>query len=866
MTQPQPGFKLRHIKAGVRLAEALSQCGEDICLRTLKGARIQERLLDLHEEEYMALSIKLMILRSLDATLRYQATIGKFIYDGMSEGNSGYQRLIRMIEEKNHARVKYAMCSITCKLHFYELLTKLNIYVKELTKDKNEVETILENISITLEKILRIFVDASVMITQPKRFLPVSAQFEIANSFSDPYKPLYTYFRFSGALDDFIILLNHPVGSCHPPTLAPINGIISELLETNDGLKFLLATENVNNLIRLLLGSTSSEENEIGRPGVNPTLGLHAAYRLQVLSYLDLLCPFSESHDPDSPEVLDILHGMFSLTLSNVGNIGKLSVIHVLSQGDNLDSFLNFLKHKSTSRKRSPSRGYICDLIILTVKLSTNMSFFQKYVDKILPLVNDFPELNEIQIWLKPLKNPSAFSYDNIGLVSEYIKNNIDNCTNLPGDLIMAARLLRYLGIPKHDKDLSPIPVNQEYMELKYKCAILQLYSADGLSHLTTILQKLCDHFEQPALHSAALIGRQGLMLLAFVHPAVQLIRRMLTYVIRVRNTDFKDMSAVPILLNIYNLMQAIPINAQAHTDALRVCREIIETLLAYTQPVSSETSKEADTLNKSLWTSMIAEVITFCSNTPYNFISGLMVFSELLPLPLPLQTRQVLSSEEASRFVSARKMWSAHLHSLNPAIESMIATLGVSSFQPLLQLLRRVCVQLADLAAPSALMIVRTFLDCIYNQIQSDIKNLQLARLLNILACLMTHGPVKAAFLNLVKGKDEKYSGLFMNLIDIFKGPSEATVQCKEYFALIMQSLCDSEITLVPPPSATNTSTNEMFLANALPSKDLLVLLCTSMLEHITNPEHNLTTIFPVVRTLVLLTEHDYTYYHFKT
>ncbi|CAH1398905.1 unnamed protein product [Nezara viridula] len=865
LSQPQPAFKLRHIKVGVRLVECLAQCGKDACIRVVKEAKAQERLLDLHQEEHMALSIKLMILKALDATLRFDSSIEQFIHVGKAEYVSGYQRLIKLLEEKNHARVKYSICSIICKLHLYEQLIKLHSSVTNINRENAENEEIYEIISNILDNILQVFVDAPRMISQPKRFLPVSAQFEISNSFPDPYKAIYTYFRFSNILDDFISLLSHPTASCLPSILAPVNGIISELLESCDGLKFLLSTSNVNKLIRLLLGSPSSSENEIGRPGVNPTLGLHAAYRLQALSYLDALSSLPNSSDPDKPEILDILHGIFSLTLSNVGNIGKASVVHVLSQGNNMDILLDLLKHKSATRKRSPSRGYICDLIILTVKLSTNMPFFQNYAENLLSLIPDISELSEIQIWLKPLENQNTFSYDNIAPLCENLKNNVTDCTSLPGDLIMAVRLLRHLAIPRYDKDLSPLPSNQEYMELKYKCVILQLYSLDGITHLSSILQKLSEYYEQPALHSASLIGRQGLMLLSFIHPAVQLLRRMLTYVIKVRNTDFKDLTAVPILLNIYNLMQAIPINAQAHTDALRVCREIVETLLAYTQPICADTTAEADALNKSLWTSMITEVIKFCSNTPYNFISGLMVFSELLPLPLPLQTRKPLSDEEASRFVSARKMWSAHLHSLNPAIESMIATIGVSNYQPLLQLLRRVCVQLADLAAPSSLMVVRTLLDSIYSQMQNDNKTSQLARLLNFLACLMTHGPVKSAFLSLMKGKEEKYANLLSTLIDIFKSPSEGSIHCQEYVTSIIQSLCDSEITLVPPTNLSPSITNEIFLANALPSKEMLVTLCNAMLEHITSNEHALATVLPVMRTLVLLTEHDYTYYHLK-
>lgn len=70
LAQPQPGLKIRHIKAGIRLVEALSNCGEEVCMKMLEQTNAQDLLLNIYHEEYMALVIKLMVLRSLDSTLR----------------------------------------------------------------------------------------------------------------------------------------------------------------------------------------------------------------------------------------------------------------------------------------------------------------------------------------------------------------------------------------------------------------------------------------------------------------------------------------------------------------------------------------------------------------------------------------------------------------------------------------------------------------------------------------------------------------------------------------------------------------------------------------------------------------------------
>lgn len=72
----------------------------------------------------------------------------------------------------------------------------------------------------------------------------------------------------------------------------------------------------------------------------------------------------------------------------------------------------------------------------------------------------------------------------------------------------------------------------------------------------------------------------------------------------------------------------------------------------------------------------------------------------------MQVQTRLPLPETEITRIVNSRKLWSAHLHCLSTLIHEVINTLSSSSYSPLLQLLRSVCVQLADLAAPTALTV----------------------------------------------------------------------------------------------------------------------------------------------------------------
>lgn len=67
--QEQPGYKIRHIKCGVRLSEWCSNSTDFIKLLWKQDFMVHAVLLDLYGQEYMALSIKLMILRALDTYL-----------------------------------------------------------------------------------------------------------------------------------------------------------------------------------------------------------------------------------------------------------------------------------------------------------------------------------------------------------------------------------------------------------------------------------------------------------------------------------------------------------------------------------------------------------------------------------------------------------------------------------------------------------------------------------------------------------------------------------------------------------------------------------------------------------------------------
>ncbi len=63
-----------------------------------------------------------------------------------------------------------------------------------------------------------------------------------------------------------------------------------------------------------------------------------------------------------------------------------------------------------------------------------------------------------------------------------------------------------------------------------------------------------------------------------------------------------------------------------------------------------------------------------FTLTTPSNFLPGLSILSELLPLPLPLYCSQPLAEEEELKLISLRRLWSAFLHGVSSQLQEVLA------------------------------------------------------------------------------------------------------------------------------------------------------------------------------------------------
>lgn len=850
LAQPQPGYKIRHIKSGARLVETL--CGYKSFAKILleeKKFNFFKLIFEIYSQAHMAVSIKLMLIKALhsalDSKIGIEYFLGESDFNEKSEIN-GYQQLIKILQENPSTRIKFALKSVLKKINLYETL---KIVQEKITKwfileqkfDENFEE--MDLLQSCLEQIIRANTIEEISYSQPKRFLPVSSKFEIKKESISSFQCFY---QINALLESLLLLVTHQQSLPQNIFGASLD-LISVLVSSAKGLDYLYSNiETTNLLVKTLLQNSRDEENFYADNSRGVLLGIEIAFKIQTIYHLEAIVNVT-----DVNELIDQLHNFYSLTFSS---LGKSHVVEIICMENNLIPLLKLIENerKSGVKCKSPVLSYSVDLIDCAVRNCTKIDFLQQNCSNLFDLVKNHEifepsvsaMLQEMAVYLKPLEIPNVFSYNDITPLCDLIKRSIEFITTFPGDLIMGLRIIKNLGISEFDDEENG--EKSEHLELKYKFVILQFYSADGVSTILSILEKLTNFFEQPAIHAPSLASTQGVLTTNILLPAMQILRKMLTYVIQCRNTLFNDLTAIEPILKVFNLMYNVPVNSPARDDANKVQQEVIKTLLAYTQPPEGVNT---ESVHKSLWTQMICEVVKYILIGPFTFIPGLLVFSELLPLPLPVPSKEPLTNLEVSKLITERQLWSAHLHPQSMKIAEMIQTICTSSYPQIIMLLSRVCLQLSDLAPNMTLLVTKSLIELILNESFIDKQNQQLTRLFAFLASLLNHPSIKVSVLSQLSGK------LIELLTTILTNQNSSNLQ--ENVHQLLQTLLDSEISMI---SLNSTTKREVALACALPSKDVLVLITNSVLENIFQPEITTNCLLSGLRTAMLLTEHDVT------
>lgn len=114
----------------------------------------------------------------------------------------------------------------------------------------------------------------------------------------------------------------------------------------------------------------------------------------------------------------------------------------------------------------------------------------------------------------------------------------------------------------------------------------------------------------------------------------------------------------------------------------------------------------------------------------------------------------------------------------------------------------------------------------------------------------------------------EDKPSEILSLLLAMLPPPVDANLsvqQNAELIASIIQSLCDQDISLIVSGSGEVCASEAEQLSNALPSKDMMPVICDRMLEVLRHTHSSYTLQLTCLRTMMFLTEHDYGLFHLK-
>uniref|UniRef100_A0A182T107 Uncharacterized protein n=1 Tax=Anopheles maculatus TaxID=74869 RepID=A0A182T107_9DIPT len=907
MVQPQPAFKLRHMKSGIRLAEFLGphESFVGLLLHPPDHFNLFDRLLGLYSQPHMALSIKLMIVRTIYACLDTRHAVHYFL----SPSYNGYQILLDLLQENPSTRLSFALKSLLRKISLYENLELIRGTVEELyvravagkpdgQERKESERDLLDLLRSSLTELTGAISLHEVSLAQPKRFLPVSAKFEIHKDISSSLnvsRTVVQFFKIHRLVESMVLLLDLPIT---PPALCElVYNLLACLLKSMPKLRYLVDCLPYTNLMLQWLfqrlpttlkgafGGGVAEEMptaDLSRPQL---LGVELVYKIQTIYHLDAIAgacggprpgtsdtaPAARKNDALEEErdrLVENLHALYELSCGP----GRRFVVEVLAMDDNLAVLLELVEREqrtvgkdegaisggaaaAATKHKSPIVGYCVDLVDCTVRHGEAVGYLAQHGPALLALVKQHDQfepavsatLHELAVYLKPLELHDLFAYIEIGPLVELMRRSLEYVTAFPGDLITALRLVRLLGIPPYDDYEQP----GGHAEFKYRYTLLQFYSADGQVLLLTILDKLTHHFDQPAIHTSSLAAQQGVLLTQLLCPLVYILRKLVTSLIECRNTEFRDLTLIEPLLRTYTLMQCVPGSSAAGPDARLVQRETVRILLAYTQPTPPE-GLDTNNVHKSLWTQMVGELVRFTLAGPNYFLPGLLVLSELLPLPLPIHCRQPLLAAELGRLIQERQLWSAHLHPQSPALAELIQTLCTSSYTPLLAVLSRVCLQLSDLAPNMTLLISKSLADLIVQEplLPGGLASTSHARLVSFLATLVCHASVKISVLSILPGRImDMLMGVLLN-----GGQTPAHQQTQQHIYLTFQSLFDAEIALM----LGDTIDPALQLACSLPPKDIIETFCAACTANVSCLDVGVGVLTAALRTMLLLTEHE--------
>jgi len=305
----------------------------------------------------------------------------------------------------------------------------------------------------------------------------------------------------------------------------------------------------------------------------------------------------------------------------------------------------------------------------------------------------------------------------------------------------------------------------------------------------------------------------------------------------------------------------------------------MMDILVMFTKPeLVVQDGEEMADASSSCWCLMLQELFKHSLSAPHCFLSGLMVLSELLPLPLPVQSPQTSSSADLNAVLCLRRLWAVHLGPFYTDISELLETLLESSCTPLQQALRRVGTQLADLSPSLATLIAQMVIKRIISEIEKQLEQPEvdsqkeeeaetkkntyscLLRMLTSCAVLCQQPAFKIAVLDLIRRKETvetKSFSRFIPLLLFLVQKKESTVPAKLCVMSILHALCNVYVALCSNEMEDTPLTDQQ-LSNCLPGQSQLEHITSAVLGHVTSSDQPLATVVLGLKVILSICQYN--------
>ncbi len=161
----------------------------------------------------------------------------------------------------------------------------------------------------------------------------------------------------------------------------------------------------------------------------------------------------------------------------------------------------------------------------------------------------------------------------------------------------------------------------------------------------------------------------------------------------------------------------------QSNKDTQQLKKDLLDVFALFAQmtPIRQNISGLNVSTMTTPYTNMFKELLKYTFDSPQNYLCGLSLFSELLPLPLPIVCKYELTHQYVEQLTSKRKYICDNLYQISNNLRKFIRLFALSTNYLLLQKLKRVCIQLGDLSRTMCLLVLRTCLDFLLDFVKNE-------------------------------------------------------------------------------------------------------------------------------------------------